>query len=147
GVHARELSRALGGWAAVTLPGRVLAVFDVSGSMLKPVPTAGGVDRATVTRGAARGGLALLDDRWAVGVWLFSTDMNGKKPYKEIVPITPLSSARPKLEDSINQIVPKKNGNTGLYDTLLAAYQTVQNSWQPGKVNSVILFTDGVNEN
>jgi hypothetical protein len=147
GLDASLLSQALGSWAAITLPGRVLAVFDVSGSMLKPVPTAGGVDRATVTRGAARGGLALFDDRWAVGVWLFSTDMNGKKPYKEIVPITPLSSARPKLEDSINQIVPKKNGNTGLYDTLLAAYQTVQNSWQPGKVNSVILFTDGVNEN
>jgi hypothetical protein len=43
--------------------------------------------------------------------------------------------------------VPKKNGDTGLYDTLLAAYQNVQNTWQPGKVNSVILFTDGVNEN
>ncbi|MFF5290960.1 substrate-binding and VWA domain-containing protein [Paractinoplanes globisporus] len=147
GLDASLLSQALGSWAAITLPGRVLAVFDVSGSMLKPVPTAGGVDRATVTRGAARGGLALFDDRWAVGVWLFSTDMNGKKPYKEIVPISPLSSSRPKLEDSINKIVPKKNGNTGLYDTLLAAYQTVQNSWQPGKVNSVILFTDGVNEN
>jgi Ca-activated chloride channel family protein len=147
GLDAGTLSQALGSWAAITLPGRVLAVFDVSGSMLKPVPTAGGADRAAVTRGAAKGGLDLFDDRWAVGVWLFSTDMNGKKPYKEIEPISPLSSARTKLEDSIKQIVPKRNGNTGLYDTLLAAYQTVQNSWQPGKVNSVILFTDGVNEN
>src|SRR4051794_8663359 len=136
GLDAGTLSQALGSWAAITLPGRVLAVFDVSGSMLKPVPTAGGADRATVTRGAARGGLDLFDDKWAVGVWLFSTDMDGKKPYKEIVPISPLSSARGKLESSIGQIVPKKNGNTGLYDTLLAAYQTVQNSWQPGKVNS-----------
>jgi len=147
GLDAGTLSQALGSWSAITLPGRVLAVFDVSGSMLKTVPTAGGVDRATVTRAAAHGGLDLFDDKWAVGVWLFSTDMNGKKPYKEIVPISPLSSARSKLEASIDQIIPKKNGNTGLYDTLLAAYQNVQNSWQPGKVNSVILFTDGVNEN
>jgi hypothetical protein len=147
GLDAGTLSQALGSWAAITLPGRVLAVFDVSGSMLKPVPTAGGADRAAVTRAAARGGLDLFDDKWAVGVWLFSTDMDGKKPYKEIVPISPLSSARNKLEASIGQITPKKNGNTGLYDTLLAAYQNVQNSWQPGKVNSVILFTDGVNEN
>jgi len=147
GQDAAVLSQALGSWAAITLPGRVLAVFDVSGSMLKPVPTAGGADRAAVTRAAAKGGLDLFDDKWAVGVWLFSTDMDGKKPYREIQPISPLSSARSKLEASIGQIVPKRNGDTGLYDTLLAAYQTVQNSWQPGKVNSVILFTDGVNEN
>ncbi|WP_030439766.1 substrate-binding and VWA domain-containing protein [Actinoplanes subtropicus] len=147
GLDASTLSQALGSWAAITLPGRALAVFDVSGSMLKPVPTAGGATRAAVTQAAARGGLDLFDDRWAVGVWLFSTDMDGKKPYKQIAPISPLSSARSALEASIAQIVPKKNGNTGLYDTLLAAYQTVQNSWVPGKVNSVILFTDGVNEN
>ncbi|GIF18934.1 hypothetical protein BJ973_005981 [Actinoplanes tereljensis] len=143
GLDASAVSQVLGSWAAITLPGRVLAVFDVSGSMLEPVPTAGGADRAAVTRGAASGGLALFDDKWAVGVWLFSTEMNGKKPYKEIVPISPLSSNRQKLQDSIKQIIPKKSGQTGLYDTLLAAYQNVQNSWQPGKINSVILFTDG----
>ncbi|MCU7722924.1 substrate-binding and VWA domain-containing protein [Actinoplanes sp. KI2] len=144
---AAALSQALGSWSAITLPGRALAVFDVSGSMLKPVPTAGGATRAAVTQAAASGGLALFDDKWAVGVWLFSTDMNGTKPYREIVPISPLSSQRSKIQASISQIVPKRNGNTGLYDTLLAAYQNVQNSWQPGKVNSVLLFTDGVNEN
>ncbi|HEX5203789.1 VWA domain-containing protein [Paractinoplanes rhizophilus] len=147
GLDASVLAQALGSWAAVTLPGRVLAVFDVSGSMLEPVPTAGGADRAAVTRGAARGGLALFDDKWAVGVWLFSTELDGKKPYKQIVPISPLSSSRQTIQESIGKIVPKKNGDTGLYDTLLAAYQNVQNTWQPGKVNSVILFTDGVNEN
>ncbi|GAA2630492.1 substrate-binding and VWA domain-containing protein [Paractinoplanes durhamensis] len=147
GLDPSTLSQALGSWAAITLPGRVLAVFDVSGSMLEPVPTAGGADRAAVTRGAASGGLALFDDKWAVGVWLFSTEMNGKKPYKEIVPISPLSAKRQQLQDSIKQIVPKANGQTGLYDTLLAAYQNVQNSWQAGKINSVILFTDGENQN
>ncbi|WP_433301645.1 VWA domain-containing protein [Actinoplanes sp. CA-030573] len=147
GLEASALSQVLGSWAAITLPGRVLAVFDVSGSMQTPVPTAGGADRATVTRGAAKGGLDLFDDKWAVGVWLFSTELDGKKPYKEIVPISPLSSARSDLEKSISKIVPKSGGQTGLYDTLLAAYQRVQNSWEPGKINSVILFTDGENKN
>ena len=147
GLDASVLTQALGSWSAVTLPGRVLAVFDVSGSMLKKVPTAGNVDRATVTRGAAEQGLQLFDDKWAVGVWLFSTDMNGTKPYKEIVPISPLSSQRQKLQEAIGRVVPKPDGDTGLYDTLLAAYQNVQASWQPGKINSVLLFTDGKNEN
>src|SRR5262249_15993894 len=141
------LSQALGSWAAITLPGRVLAVFDVSGSMLTKVPTAGGKTRAQVTQGAAAGGLQLFDDKLAVGVCLCSADTTGTKPYKDIVPISPLSASRPDIQASIPKIVPKSGGATGLYDTLLAAYQTVQSSWQPGKINSVILFTDGENQN
>jgi Ca-activated chloride channel family protein len=137
----------IGSWAAITLPGRVLAVFDVSGSMSKPVPTAGGLTRAQVTQRAAAQGLALFDDRWSVGNWVFSTDMNGTKPYKQLVPITPLSSGRSALQAAIPKMNPKKNGDTGLYDTALAAYRDVQDGWQAGRINSVILFTDGKNEN
>lgn len=147
GLDAGALSQAIGSWAAITLPGRVLAVFDVSGSMKTPVPTAHNLSRAAVTQQAAAGGLALFDDRWAVGVWLFSTDMDGTKPYKEIVPISPLSAKRQALQQSISLIKPKKDGDTGLYDTVLAAYKNVQSGWQAGKVNSVILFTDGKNDN
>jgi Ca-activated chloride channel family protein len=147
GLDAAAISQSLGSWAAITLPGRVLAVFDISGSMETPVPTAGGANRAAVTRAAAGQGLALFDDKWAVGVWLFSTELVGKRPWKEIVPISPLTAARDQLQASIRQIVPKKGGATGLYDTALAAYKNVQDSWEGGRVNSVILFTDGKNEN
>ncbi|MET0424556.1 MAG: VWA domain-containing protein [Actinoplanes sp.] len=149
GLDASALSQALGSWAAITLPGRVLAVFDVSGSMLTKVPTAGGATRAAVTQKAAAGGLDLFDDKWAVGVWLFSTEIDGPgtKAWKEIVPISPLASGRDKLEASIDKIRPKVGGQTGLYDTTLAAYKNVQANWEPGKINSVILFTDGENKN
>jgi Ca-activated chloride channel family protein len=144
---AGAINGVIGSWAAITVPGRALAVFDVSGSMKTLVPTAGNVSRAAVTRGAALQGLSLFDDKWSVGVWLFSTDMVGKQPWKQIVPISPLSAARDQLKASISLITPKKNGNTGLYDTALAAYKEVKSTWQPGRVNSVLLFTDGVNEN
>ncbi len=125
----------------------MLAVFDVSGSMLTKVPTAGGLTRAQVTQQASAKGLALFDDQWAVGMWVFSTNMDGKKPYKVIAPIAPLSSARSRLQQVTGAITPKRNGDTGLYDTALAAYREVQAGWQAGRVNSVILFTDGKNEN
>ncbi|MET0493497.1 MAG: VWA domain-containing protein [Actinoplanes sp.] len=147
GLDAGSINQVLGSWAAITLPGRALAVFDVSGSMLEPVPTAGGLNRAEVTQKAAAQGLALFDDKWAVGVWTFSTELVGKRPWREVVPISPLSAARSDLQASIGQIVPKKDGGTGLYDTALAAYKNVQESWQAGRVNSVLLFTDGKNEN
>ncbi|GGQ77896.1 substrate-binding domain-containing protein [Couchioplanes azureus] len=147
GLDAGAINRALGSWAAITLPGRVLAVFDVSGSMKTKVPTAGNLDRAAVTRAAAVQGLTLFDDKWEVGTWVFSTEMDGDKPYKEIVPITPLTSGRAQVQASVSEIVPKEGGNTGLYDTALAAYKEMQDNWVQGKVNSVLLFTDGKNEN
>jgi Ca-activated chloride channel family protein len=146
GLDSGAIGQALGSWAAITLPGRALAVFDVSGSMLTPVPTAGGATRAQVTQEASRKGLALFDDRWAVGVWLFSTELEGPQDWREVVPISPLTSARNALQASINEIVPKKGGATGLYDTALAAYKNVQDTWEAGRVNSVLLFTDGKNE-
>jgi Ca-activated chloride channel family protein len=141
------ISSVLGSWAAITQPGRVLAVFDVSGSMLEKVPSAGGLTRNEVTKRAAVQGLSLFDDRWAVGTWFFSTDLVGKRAWKEQVPISPLTASRTKLAKSLAEMEPKRNGDTGLYDTALAAYENVQNSWQPGRVNSVLLFTDGVNDN
>ena len=141
------IGQLLGSWTAITQPGRMLAVFDVSASMNAKVPTAGGLTRAEVTRAVARQGLALLDDRWAVGNWTFSTDMVGTRPWKENLPISSCATHRPELQKAIEKIVPKPGGDTGLYDTALAAYQAVQNSWQAGVSNSVVIYTDGKNDN
>ena len=146
-VDAGVINQAIGSWAAITLPGRVLAVFDVSGSMATKVPTAGGLTRSEVTARAARVGLGLFDDNWSLGVWIFATGLDGKKPYKELYPISPLSAARTEVDDTTHEFGPVKGGGTGLYDTVLAAYKEVQNGWVGGRINSVILFTDGKNEN
>ncbi|GIF15378.1 substrate-binding domain-containing protein [Actinoplanes teichomyceticus] len=148
GLDASSVSKVVGTWNAITQPGRVLAVFDVSGSMDNVVPTAGNRTRAQVTQAAATAGLKLFSDEWAVGVWRFSTEMGpGKRPWQELVPITPLSSGRDRVEATIPQLNPKPEGNTGLYDTVLDAYNYAKSHWKKGKVNSVILFTDGKNEN
>jgi hypothetical protein len=146
GLDAGAINQTIGRWAAITVPGRVLAVFDVSGSMSTPVPTAKNQTRAQVTQQAAVQGLSLFDDKWAVGVWRFSTDLDGTRPWQEIVPISSLASSRQKLKDSVKYLTPT-HGDTGLYDTALAAYKEVRDSWVGGRINSVIMFTDGKNEN
>jgi Mg-chelatase subunit ChlD len=140
------IERALSTWTAITLPARMLAVIDVSGSMLQRVPSAGNATRAQVTAEAARRGLGLFDDSWAVGLWAFATELVGKRDYRELAPIGPLTSNRNRLAAGLNELAPKRNGGTGLYDTLLAAYKTVQAGWDPGRVNSVVMLTDGENE-
>jgi len=140
------IQQTLSTWTAVTQPGRILAVMDVSGSMLTPVPTAGNATREQVLVKAATQGLALFDDSWSVGLWVFSTKLDGNVPWRQIVPIGPLAVQRSQLGAGLAGIQ-ATHGDTGLYDTALAAYKTVQKDWDPGKVNSVILMTDGQNDN
>jgi hypothetical protein len=146
GLDPAAVERALSSWSVATQSGRMLAVIDISGSMLQEVPTAKNATRAQVTLEAARRGLGLFDDSWALGLWVFSTELVGNRDWREIVPIGPLSSQRSVLEGALPSITPKRNGNTGLYDTALAAYLAVQKDWEPGRVNSVVLFTDGQNQ-
>jgi hypothetical protein len=141
-----SVSKALGTWISVTRPAHMLAVFDVSGSMGLPVPTAGGASRSQIAAGAAKAGMTLFDDSWAVGLWIFSTNLDGDKDYKELLPIRKMTENRPKLIAAISQVNPIPNGQTGLYDTILAAYQTVLSSWDAASVNSVVLLTDGQNQ-
>lgn len=140
------LSAVVGSWIAITKAGRALTIFDTSGSMRDPVPTANGATRAQVTQAAARTGLTLFSDKWSVGVWRFSTNENGAVPYRQLVPIKALSTSRSELQQSIDKLTPKQNGGTGLYNTLLAGYKHVKQGWTKDKINSVILFTDGKNE-
>jgi Ca-activated chloride channel family protein len=146
GIDPATVGRALSTWIAVTLPARMLAVIDVSGSMRQTVPTARNMTRHQLTMAAAEKGLALFDDSWAIGLWTFSTKLVGDKDYKQLLPIGPLSSQRSRLAEALRTIQPKVGGGTGLYDTVLAAYRAVQEDWEPGRVNSVVLLTDGRNE-
>jgi len=140
------IDKVLSAWTTLTAPGRLLAVLDVSGSMNRPVPTAGGATRSAVTVEAARRGLGLLDDAWAVGLWIFSTQLDQGRDWQEIVPIGPLSSQREELLDGLSSIPGRVTGGTGLYNTVFAAYRAVQEGWDPGRVNGIVIFTDGKNE-
>jgi Ca-activated chloride channel homolog len=143
---ADALDTALSTWTAITQPGRMLAVLDISGSMSEAVPTAGGASREAVAVGAAQRGLGLFDDAWEVGLWTFSTQLSGNTDYRQLVPICPLSSCRGQITSALGTVTPKPNGETGLYDTVLAAYQTVQQDWDASRNNTVVILTDGQNE-
>jgi Ca-activated chloride channel homolog len=140
------VARALATWISVTRPARMLAVMDVSGSMNLPVPTAGGASRSQIATEAARQGMLLFDDSWSVGLWAFATNLDGNIDHREIVPIRPMTENRPALVAALQTVRPDPNGYTGLYDTVLAAYQEVRDGWDPVAVNSVVLLTDGQND-
>jgi hypothetical protein len=143
---AAVVTRAVGTWLSLTRPGRMLAVVDVSGSMYITVPTSQNRTRFEILIQAARQGLSLFDDAWQVGLWTFSTNLNPPLDYTEILPIRSLAEQRQQLLQATYTIQPKRNGGTGLYDTVLAAYKRVQQGWDPNVVNSVVVMTDGQND-
>ena len=138
-------------WNIVAVDMRMLAVIDVSGSMLEPV---GDQNRISLAAASAHTALEVFPTTSQVGLWIFSTDHPGGADWTELVPIAPLDSPsgdglhRDALLGATAALPSHtvEGGDTGLYDTVLAAYREVQANYEPGFVNSVVLLTDGKNE-
>jgi hypothetical protein len=145
----RLITQALQQWATLALPTRSLAVIDVSGSMDFD---AGGQTRMQLTTAATREGLGLFPDAAAIGLWAFSEHLDGAVDHRELLPIRRLGAKarggtqREALAASLESLPGLTGGGTGLYDTTLAAYRTVLEGYDPHAANSVLLFTDGANE-
>ncbi|MGH3861203.1 substrate-binding and VWA domain-containing protein [Actinokineospora sp.] len=141
-----DVDQLLNQWAGVNLNSRMQVLLDVSGSMAEPVPGTG-MDRMAVTLRAAELGIGLFRPTTRFGIWLFSTNLDGDKDYRELLPVETVTDhkaggAIAKLRD-VKSI---QGGATGLYDSVLAAYQSGRANWEPGRINVVVVLTDGKNE-
>ena len=134
----------LTGWSGVQRSARILTLLDVSGSMAAQVP--GGGTRLDATVRAAQEGAALLLDNSELGVWAFATKLDGERDYREILPVAPLGGQRDRLAEALAAVQVKPQGGTGLYDSILAAYRDARRNWTPGRINLVLVMTDGRNE-
>ena len=141
----RTLTQAIGIWATLTLPSRLLSIVDVSGSMAELVPGTTQT-RMQVTISASLQVLGLYADASTLGLWVFSTNLDGQRDYKQLVPIGPLASNRAPLAAALSKLQVKQGGATGLYDTVLAAYREMTAHWDPARSNAISIFTDGQNE-
>ncbi|GAA1037196.1 substrate-binding and VWA domain-containing protein [Virgisporangium ochraceum] len=139
-----ELVQVLSRWTGVQLSARILAVIDVSGSMNERTPN--GQTRLSLMMQAGQEGVGLLLDATELGIWVFSTRMEGDRDYQVLVPTGPLSDQRSRIIGTLGGIKAKSDGDTGLYDTTLAAYQEARRTWMPGRINIVLIATDGKND-
>jgi Mg-chelatase subunit ChlD len=86
-----------------------------------------------------------------VGLWTFATDLTPTTDYRSLAPLSPLSrgadgiSGRERVARALAHVQVVKGGHTGLYDTVLAAVREVRRTWDPDRVNSVVVITDGGN--
>jgi Bacterial extracellular solute-binding protein/von Willebrand factor type A domain len=137
---------ALQRWATATRSGRIEVLIDVSGSMNAVVPRLGKT-RLAVTLDAAARGLTLFEPTTTLGLWTFANRLDGDRDYRQIVPVTPVPQllSGPGLE-ALRSIRAVKGGYTGLYDSVLGLYDEARRNWEPGKLNVVVVLTDGDND-
>jgi Ca-activated chloride channel family protein len=145
------LAATLKGWDQTKKVANLLAVYDVSGSMGEAVPGTG-LTKMDLVKQAAQSSLRLFTTESNIGVWEFSTQLDGPRDWRQTVPIGPVSGrvpgGRTQLDLLRAQLATLKptNGDTGLYDTTLAAYQFLKEHYVPDRLNLVVLFTDGKND-
>ncbi|AWB89739.1 VWA domain-containing protein [Salinibacterium hongtaonis] len=137
---------ALSKWSTLTRRSRMLIAIDVSGSMLEPA--GGGLRRIEVYQRAAGGALGRYAGETHMGVWVFSTDRPGGKDYEEVAPVAALSDpAHLQQIVQVTQTLPQYiRGDTGLYDTILDGVTKMHAEYTPGMVNSMVIITDGRND-
>lgn len=148
-----QVDKALRQWQVLGVPIRTLVAIDTSGSMADPV---GDTTRAGLTIDAALTGLKLFPNNTEIGGWAFGIDKGGPgSDWKELSPIRRLDAKtadgtthRDELASAVEQgLAPSQlGGGTPLYDTTLAAFKKVQDTYDPNYSNSVIIMTDGENE-
>lgn len=137
-------------WLRLTLVSRVLNLLDISGSMGERVPGTN-LTRIQALAQVSQQGLAVEPDDTQMGVWTFSTDLVGRRPWREDVPLGPLGdqigsmTRRQLILRGLAALRAKPHGETGLYQTVLDAFRYMMDTYRPDMVNAVLLQTDGKN--
>jgi Ca-activated chloride channel family protein len=132
-------------WSELRKRARVLMVIDVSGSMQQPVPDSGD-SRLELAKKAALQAVGQLAPDDQLGLWAFSTEPPGtdQPPYRVLVEPGPVGRVKGAFTTQVKQLV--ADGGTALYATTRAAVRSVHDSFDPDKINAVVLLTDGKNE-
>lgn len=135
-------------WSRLSLGTRMLALLDISGTMAYPVPGTQMTRMQAISKIAGEG-LSLFEADSEIGVWAFSTHLQGTQDWKELVSVGPLSEMTngvPRKQSLVQQLtttVAKATGNTGLNDTLKAAYTQMTEDYADDKINTIVVLTDG----
>ena len=108
---------------------RVLLVLDVSGSMEG--------DKLREVKAAAIAVLDVFAPDDEIGLWSFASDIHRLNPMNLVGP------QRAQLARSINAL--EAAGGTALYRATNDAVREVQGTWDPARINAVVLLTDGQN--
>lgn len=129
---AQQISSA---WASADRGGQVVTVLaDVSTSMKPRLDKVKAALRGQVDRSVSG----------SFGLWEFARDLDGSKPYKQLVGTGPVTEKRDALRRSIDGL--KTSDGSQLYTSLAACYEAAHDGFVAGRINRVVVITDGTSD-
>ena len=144
-----EVDKMLTDWAYINRDLRLLAVVDVSGSMLAPAGETRRIDLAVT---AVQQAVRLMKPTSDAGLWVFSTAQQGKIDHRPVTAVRTVGNPAENgshgatLLRAAAGIPSHVRGDTGLNDTILAAYLEMQKSYAADRDNLIVVITDGRND-
>lgn len=144
---AEVVSSALDQWAKVRKPSAVLQLIDISGSMNED--TGNGETRLDAAIRSSQGTLGNFRSTDKIGIWAFTTGLNSKHG-ENVVPVrefAPLAGDKEKLKGSIDDLRNASMNGTPLYDSIDKAYDYMLPQAETGRINAIIVLSDGEDTN
>ncbi len=148
---ASEIRSLMSAWSSIGRRSRLLIVVDRSGSMAQTLPGSRKT-RAELAQASLDQVIRSTAPDSDLGLWSFTTGLRTGDS-QVLVPIGPLSSPvtsgatrRSALLRAVGTLDPKIGGGTPLYDTVLASFRSAQAAYSYGRLNAVIVVTDGRND-
>jgi len=137
------ISTAIDQWTQVRKPSSVLELIDISGSMDDPIG-----DGRSRLDGAIQGAQTTLDHFRStdeVGVWAFTTgiESDAGEGIQVLRDVTALGSDGEKLDSSLEDLHYAQRNGTPLYDAILTAYEAMSERAEPGRINAIVVLSDG----
>jgi hypothetical protein len=123
----------------------LMMVVDASGSMDDPAPGTR-TPLMELVRQGCRSMENLLPDDSRVGLWEFGAQLDPPRDYRPLLAPGPLNAAHRQATVNACGRLKTYSTGTGLYDTILAAYNAAKQTYRPGVPNRVLVFTDGLNQ-
>lgn len=137
------ISTAIDQWTQVRKPSSVLELIDISGSMDDPIG-----DGRSRLDGAIQGAQTTLDHFRStdeVGVWAFTTGISSDagEGIQVLRDVSALGSDGEKLDSSLEDLHYAQRNGTPLYDAILTAYEAMSERAEPGRINAIVVLSDG----
>jgi Ca-activated chloride channel family protein len=146
--QAKVLTTLLDKWAVQRKKAKVTLVLDVSGSMGDPAdpkrPDLG--SKLDLAKQAIRDAVGLFSADDDISFVIFSTGLGPQQDQNvvELVPSGRAADVGERLRTAVAGLSPE--ANTPLYDVTQQTYKAAVTSFDPSRINAVVLLTDGQND-
>ncbi|MGQ4601514.1 VWA domain-containing protein [Nocardia sp. R6R-6] len=120
---------------------RSTVLVDVSASM---GTTEGAATRLANVIAALNSTMTVMPPEFGLGVWAFGKNLDRTSPYEVAAATATLTDdQRTKIATALGTLRPSESRSDGAYPSLIAAYKSAVSGYAPSRTNSVLLITDG----